>query len=46
MKFIFTNRTSIDVKPGLISSKQNWINVNGLWEQKKFTQTWYYKGIA
>ena len=46
IKSIFTNRTSIDVKPGLISSKQTWIDVNGLWEQKIFTQTWYYKGVA
>ena len=45
IKFIFTNRTSVDVKPGLISSKQTWFDVNGLGEQKKFTQTWYYKGI-
>ena len=29
IKFIFTNRTSIDVKPGLISSKQTWFDVNG-----------------
>ena len=46
MKFIFTNRTSVDVIPDLISSKQTWFDVNGLREQKKFTQTLYYKGIA
>ena len=46
IKFIFTNCTSVEVKPSLISSKQTWFDVNGLGEQKKFTQTWYYKGIA
>ena len=45
IKFIFTNRTSVDVKPGLISSKKTWFDINCLGEQKKFTQAWYYKGI-
>ena len=39
IKFIFTNRTSVDVKPGLISSKETWFDVNGLGGQKKFKQT-------
>ena len=39
IKFIFTNRTSVDVEPGLISSKQTWFDVNDLGEQKKFMQT-------
>ena len=30
IKIHFTDRTSVDVKPGLISSKQHWIDVNGL----------------
>ena len=35
IKFIFTNRTSVHVKPGLISSKQTWFDVNGQGEQKE-----------
>ena len=27
VKFIFTNRTSVDVKPGLINSNQTWFDV-------------------